>query len=128
MVKRNRKTQKRIQKRSRKQTRKQRGGAPCVRGKAEYHDEVYDACKAIYNEWPYEAQRSKNWKNGWYLYFNNDNNQRFNQNNHFHLLPDGRVLLTYVDDYDDRIHEEVHCVDEYDTTQSQVDTILDLID
>ena len=123
MVKRSRKTQKRIQKRSRKQTRKQRGGAPCVAGEAEYHDEVYDACKAIYNDWPFGAERSDNWENGWYLYFNNRKNRRFNQNNHFHLLPDGRVLLTYVDSDGDRQHEEVYCIDEDNTTQSQVDAI-----
>ena len=131
MVKRNRKTQKRIQKRSRKQTRKQtrkqRGGALCVAGEAYYHDEKYNACKAIYNTWPYEAQRSNNWENGWYLYFNNDKNRIFNQNNHIHLLPDGRVLHTFLDDYGDKTHNEFYCVDEDNTTKSQVKNIMDYV-
>lgn len=127
MAKRFGRTHKRSRKHTKKHTRKQRGGAPCVEGAGNYQDEVYNACKAIYNSWPFGVGRSKKWQNGWYLYFNNRGNRQFDQSNHFHLLPDGRVLLTYVDDDDDRQHEEVYCVDEDASTQSQVDAIREYI-
>lgn len=127
MIKQNRRTHKRSRKHIKKQTRKQRGGAPCIAGRGRYQDAVYNACKSIYSRWPFGVGRSDNWQNGWYLYFNNRGNRRFDQNNHFHLLPDGRVLLTYIDSDGDRQHEEVYCINEDASTQSQVDAIREYI-